>query len=131
MKGPAINAADVERIIEAKGEWRDHAPHAVMRDGCVRELCGQSVEHVLERLRPVVKADPGYTLLLFWGCDGGETEEDFVSRAPIVAWRISGNNSEPVTPADHVFDDEQPYAILYPDGRAAHPYAATWRSEAA
>jgi hypothetical protein len=63
---------------------------------------------------PVIPAQPGY-----FACN--VHEDEYVSRLPVIGWRIiAGNEAIPLVPGDH-FDFD---LIECPDGRVIQPYHA-------
>jgi hypothetical protein len=86
-----------------------------------------STDEAIKLTAPVVKADPGYFRLTFWGQDDGR---GWVDRQPVVAWRIMPQGAAPVTPIDEEPNPEPPNrAILYPDGKVLIPFDCQFRSE--
>jgi hypothetical protein len=76
----------------------------------------------------VVSSSPGYAVLVFWPDEG---TGEFVSKDPVVAWRIERDVAIPITPDQS--DTERRYAIRYPDpdGRVVVPFDRGFESEAA
>jgi hypothetical protein len=128
--GGLINADRIASIRSEKnrhGVWR---AVATVPDHDNVPLSGDL--NTIERmLRPVVPAEPGYTLLRYYA-DFDENGDAEVERYPIVAWRIEEDCATLVTPVD---DDGGASnfigdGVLMPDGRVIWPYQTTFASEA-
>jgi hypothetical protein len=104
-------------------DLRPREARAVLKEGGPPRALVANVDEIELALLPVVAAHPGYTHLLYFPAEK-DGDPPLIERAPIVAWRISGNTVIPVTPED---DDGVAHpncigiGILQPDGRVAIP----------
>jgi hypothetical protein len=97
---------------------------AVTKDDLTVELL-DNIYEINHGLCPVIATAPGYTLLVY---NGGENNfddgTDWVTREPIVAWRIINDQAAPITPEDYSGLENLTTSILY----AQFPSAPSRRS---
>ena len=120
-----INSAMVE---ELRYTADDRHVEAKMRGGGARRLLHSDIDDAAEMTLPTVKADPGYFLLTFW-THGAEDGSAFITRQPIVAWRVGRHEAKPITPESRR-GVHAPSAVLYPDGSVHTPGGDAYVDEA-
>ena len=113
-----INSADIVRVTQG----RDHAIIKTRAGDTWRSH--SDAEAIVLMMAPVIPALPGYTVLTAHDAEEGEL---FVTRSPVVAWRILDDLAVPVTPDTEVGQ----VAVLFPDGQVVIPGMVSFKNEEA
>lgn len=113
-----INSADIVRVTQG----RDYAVIRT-RDGETWRAYAEA-DNIAMLSAAVIPALPGYTVLTAHGDEAGGL---FVTRSPVVAWRIDEHMAVPVTPDDECGQ----IAILCPDGHVIVQHETTFKTEEA